>query len=98
MGNKIKLMICGIKYTVTSDESEEYMQSLCSELEAKVKEFRAANPYTSPASAALMAALEYLDSFKKSQKQCEALSKQLKIKQNSENRSQMRLPFGDKKG
>lgn len=74
---KVKLNICGTSYTVTSDDTEEYMFSIGEKVDKKVKDILSKNPHFSVLMAAELAALEYCDLLSKSNINIENLRKEL---------------------
>jgi Cell division protein ZapA. len=63
---RIRLEINGIVCGLITEESDEYMHSLAGEVEAYVKKILASSPLMTKESAAMMAALSFCDSGKKS--------------------------------
>lgn len=75
MLNQIKLTVGGIKYTVKSDESEEYLTEIGNELEQRMRLITKKNPMLSTTMVAIMAALEATDEAKKAKMRLEKLEK-----------------------
>lgn len=69
MLNQIKVTVGGIKYTVKSDESAEYLTELGNELEQRMRIIAKRNPTLSSTMVVLMAALEASDEAKKAKAQ-----------------------------
>lgn len=61
MANKVRVTVCGTQYIIATDETEEYLTSLAERLGADMDEIMTAMPSASIASAAVVAALGYLD-------------------------------------
>ena len=58
---KVKVSICGRSYTLSTEESEEYVTRLAARLDARINRFMDENPGASLLSAAVMTALELSD-------------------------------------
>ena len=78
MPNKVRMKIGGIEYSVTSEESPEYIKTLGNEVEHRINDVLKKSPFLSAAMAAVMAALECLDECKKTQNECEKLRLEIK--------------------
>lgn len=70
---KLKLNICGTTFTISSDDSEEYMYSIGEQVDKKIKGFLDKNPEISSLMAAELAALEYCDLLNKTDLKVENL-------------------------
>lgn len=66
MANRVRVTVCGSQYIIATDESEEYLTGLAEQLDADMNEIMTAMPSASVASAAVVAALGYLDEMQKS--------------------------------
>lgn len=75
--SKVKLSICGTNYTISSDDTEEYMYAVGEKVDKKIKDILDKNPKLSVLMAAELAALEYCDLLDKSSINIENLKKQL---------------------
>lgn len=78
MANKIRFTIGGISYSVMSDESEEYIHALGTELERKMDKLARQNVFLSTTMVAVLAALDALDSQKIAERKNEELRLELK--------------------
>ncbi len=77
MANKIRLTVGGIKYSIISDDSEEYLRELGRELELRLDYFAKKNPFLSTTMVAVLAALEGYDNAKKAQLENERLKSEV---------------------
>ena len=77
MANKIRITVGGIKYSVISDDSEEYLKELGRELELRLDCFAKKNPFLSTTMVAVLAALEGYDNAKKAQLENEQLKSEI---------------------
>lgn len=77
MANKIRITVGGIKYSVISDDSEEYLKELGRELELRLDYFAKKNPFLSTTMVAVLAALEGYDNAKKAQLENEQLKSEI---------------------
>lgn len=75
--NTYKLKICGSEYVITAAESEEYMQSLASDIDEKLQA-ALKNGRLSITQAAVFTALEFADAAKKATDTADNLRGQLK--------------------
>ena len=78
MQNKIKLVVGGIEYYITSDDEESYMRNIGSELNRRLDKISKKNPYLSTTMVAVFAALDFCDEAKKSQMELDDLRMQIK--------------------
>ena len=78
MANKIKLVISGMDYLITSEDDEPYIQSLGTELNHRIDEMLKQNSYLSVTMASVLCALEYSDEAHKARDDAENLRGQLK--------------------
>lgn len=77
MANKIRITVGGIKYSVISDDSKEYLKELGRELELRLDYFAKKNPFLSTTMVAVLAALEGYDNAKKAQLENEQLKSEV---------------------
>ena len=75
--NKVKLLICGSEYALTTDESPEYMEELAGRIERAMKEFLV-NPRISLSMAAVLVALDQADTAEKALHASDNLRAQMK--------------------
>ncbi|OQA67488.1 MAG: Cell division protein ZapA [Firmicutes bacterium ADurb.Bin262] len=75
--SKVKLSICGEDYLITTDDDVKYVQSLGDELDMRLTRIMRENSRLSVTQAAVLAALEYLDSAKKAEQSAENLRSQI---------------------
>ena len=78
LANKIKLVVGGIDYLINTEENEEYVKALGSELSRCLDSLAKDNPYLSTTMVAVLAALDYLDDSKKAKEDAEQLRMQMK--------------------
>lgn len=76
--NKVKLMVCGTEYSILTDDSAEYAAALGDELDEKISKTVKENFSISVTQAAVLAALEYCDLYKKAEKSADNLRGQIK--------------------
>ena len=76
--NKVKVTIAGVDYALTTEETPEYTTMLAAEIDEKMKELRAANPFISTNQAAVLIALDYANSAKKAEQSADNLRAQIK--------------------
>ncbi len=93
MANQISLTVGGIRYTVKSDESEEYLKELGDELEQRIRRITKRSPTISTTMVAIMAALEAADEAKKAKLETGRLKARL---EKSGYLKQQRIRFDDK--
>lgn len=74
---KIKLTIANDTFNISTDDNLEYVAQLGEELNEKINALMAANSRISVTQAAVVTALEYADSAKKSENASENLRKQI---------------------
>ena len=77
MVNRVKIEICGSRYNIASQEPEEYVLELGSQLNNQIKELVAANASLSVNDALVLCALSYLDSYKKAEANADHMRNQL---------------------
>ena len=78
MASKLKLNIGGIDYYINSDESEEYIRNISTNINGKLEEIARQNPYLSTTMVAVFAALEYCDAAEQAKAQIARLEQQAK--------------------
>lgn len=76
--NKVKVTIAGIDYALSTEESPEYTTVLATEIDERLKEIRAANPFISTNQAAVLIALQYANTSKKAEQSADNLRAQIK--------------------
>lgn len=76
--NKVKVMIAGIEYALSTEESPEYTAMLASTIDERLKEIRSANPFISTNQAAVLIALQYANDAKKAEMSADNLRAQIK--------------------
>ncbi len=76
--NRVKLNIAGVDYTIVTDDSPEYTMELGADLDEKIRRALKENSYLSVTQAAVLAALEYADSYKKSEESADNLRSQIR--------------------
>lgn len=74
---KVKLMISGSVYSVSTDDDVDYVTALGEELDKRISSIMAENPRASVTQAAILTALEYADASKKSETSAENLRAQI---------------------
>lgn len=77
MASEIKLTVGGIKYTIRSTETPEYLNELGSALEERLTRIAKGNPNFSTALIAILAALEAEDEAKKAKDELTFLRNQI---------------------
>ncbi len=78
MANQISLTVGGIKYSIKSDESTEYLNELALNLEERLLTITKQNPTISTTMVVILAALETEDELKKAEMEIERLNDLLK--------------------
>jgi cell division protein ZapA len=78
MANKVRLMIAGAPYVLTTTDTEEYVTQLAKELDAGIEDVMQSNPNLSTTRAAVFCALDYLDQVKKSNGNADNMRNQIK--------------------
>ncbi|MBR0113460.1 MAG: cell division protein ZapA [Clostridia bacterium] len=74
---KIKLIIGGEYYNINTDDDPEYLEQLGKELDGKINALVQSNSRVSVTQAAVLTALEYIDLYKKSERDCDNLRTQI---------------------
>ncbi len=77
--NSVKINIAGVEYSLKTDESVEFTQQLATEINSKIEEIKAGNPFISTSQIAVLIALEYGCSCKKAEKKIEDLRNDMKF-------------------
>lgn len=75
---KVRINIAGSEFTVLSQDSENYTLSVAKEVDEKISEIRKANPNISITAAVMLAALNFCDCSKKSEKDADNFRIQIK--------------------
>lgn len=75
--NKVRLNICGTEYALSTDESAAYMEEIGGRVERSMKELMA-NPRISITMAAVLTALDGMDTAEKALKAADNLRAQMK--------------------
>lgn len=76
--NKIRLNICGTDYSITTEDDPKYVLALGDELDALLTKTLRENTRLSVTQAAILAALEYADMYKKAEVSADNLRSQIK--------------------
>ncbi|MBQ3604364.1 MAG: cell division protein ZapA [Clostridia bacterium] len=76
--NKIRLNICGTDYSITTEDDPKYVLALGDELDALLTKTLRENSRLSVTQAAILAALEYADMYKKAEVSADNLRSQIK--------------------
>lgn len=79
MTSKIKITVDGMTYSIKSDESEEYLSRLGTEIEKRLKNIIRANPRVSTPMAAILTAFECLDEAEKIRVQNRKLKEAIEV-------------------
>lgn len=74
---KIRLMIAGEEYNLSTDDDLDYVASLGAELDRRISELMSGNTRISVTQAAIVTALEFADAAKKSEQTSENLRTQI---------------------
>lgn len=75
---KVRINIAGNEFNVLSQDSENYTISVAKEVDEKITEIRKANHNISVSAAVILAALNFCDCAKKSEKDADNFRKQIK--------------------
>lgn len=75
--NRVSLSILDAKYTVSSDDSAEYMKEVGREVDRTLREMLEANPHLSQYTAAVLAAVNNLDRARKAEIAADRLRSQV---------------------
>lgn len=76
--NRVRLNIAGVDYSIITDDSPEYTTQLGDELDDKIRRTLKENSYLSVTQAAVLAALDYADSYRKSEESADNLRNQIR--------------------
>lgn len=76
--NRVKLSICATDYTVTSEDSEEYMRSIGAEVDHAMRVLLDSDPRISTTMAAVLTALTNADRAHKAEAAADNLRQQMK--------------------
>lgn len=76
--NRIKLVIGGVDYYISSDDEAEYLKEVADEVDKKMERVLKENNKISITMAAVLTALEYCDLYKKSEESADNLRVQIK--------------------
>ena len=76
--NRVRLNICGADYTITTEDDPKYVMALGDELDAALTKTLRENNRLSVTQAAILAALEYADMYKKAEISADNLRSQIK--------------------
>lgn len=76
--NKIRLNICGTDYSITTEDDPKYVMALGDELDSYLTKTLRENNRISVTQAAILAALEYADMYKKAEISADNLRSQIK--------------------
>lgn len=77
MANNIRFTVGGITYSIISEDSAEYIESLGRELDHKMDALAKKNPFLSTTMIAVLAAMDAADAAKKAELQNSELRRQL---------------------
>ena len=78
MANKVRLIICGSSYVISTNESEDYMQNLAERLNLDMNELMSSSNSVSITTAAIMTALNYRDELEKASGSADNMRRQIK--------------------
>lgn len=78
MANRVRLTIAGTPYTLSTTDSEEYMQRLAQKLDEDITNLMEENAGLTVTRAAVFCALEYLDDYTKSVGSADNMRSQIK--------------------
>lgn len=76
--NKVRVNIAGVTYSLLTDETAEYTQTLAAEIDEKMREMQGANPFMSTNQAAVLLAIDYADQAKKAEETAAGYREQIK--------------------
>lgn len=93
MQNKVKIEILGSTYTISTNESEEYVKELGVKLNDAIAAVMKNNDALSVTAALMLVALDYLDSLKKSEENADNIRSQLTEYMNDSGKSLGELSF-----
>ena len=75
--NRVKLTICGTNFTLSSDESVEYMQKLGGQVDREIRQLMEENPRMSMNMAAVLTAINNADKVQKAEASADHLRTQV---------------------
>lgn len=75
---KVRIVICSTEYTVITEDTPEYLQSLAAELDRTLRSLVEGGRRISMTQASVLLALQYLDESKKSEMTTDNIRSQLK--------------------
>ena len=75
--NRVRLNICGTDYSITTEDDPKYVMALGDELDASLNKTLRENNRLSVTQAAILAALEYADMYKKAEISADNLRSQI---------------------
>jgi cell division protein ZapA len=75
----VEVVILGMRYRITGDEPPEYIQELAEFVDGKLREVREKSPQITPLKAAVLTALNIADELKKTRKEFESVSKEIRF-------------------
>ena len=75
---KVRIVVCSTEYTVLTEDSAEYLQSLALELDRTLRELVEGGRRVSMPQASVLLALHYLDEKKKAEQSTDNIRDQLK--------------------
>lgn len=78
MANKVRFTVGGIQYSISGEESEEYIRTLARDLEQKMDRLARQNRFLSTTMVAVLAAMDSLDRAQKVTEENQDLRNQLK--------------------
>ena len=93
MANKVKVEIAGNTYTINTEETEGYIQSLSDEINGRINKLLKENPHLTPTMVTSIAALQFCDESKKRRLECEDLK--VKAKSAAENEASAKMQLGE---
>ena len=76
--NRVKLQICGTDYYVTTEDDVEYTQSLGAQLDETITGLMRENERLSLTQAAILASLDAMDAYRKSESSADNLRSQIR--------------------
>ncbi len=78
MKNKVRVTICGKEYSLLTDEAPSYLTKLAKEVDTKISEMTNSSDSVSTLSAAVLVALDSLDSATKANESIDNIRTQIK--------------------
>lgn len=76
--NNVTVTVWGTEYTVVAEESEEYIKSIAAAVDKEMEQVSSAFPRLSAAMVAVLAAINFCDSYTKAQQSADNLRAQIK--------------------